>query len=257
MLFEKLTSETMQKVFLSMNPLEVLPKTVIIQQGDEEASKFYVLESGTCEVLLAGNDGTKVVHQYKAGSYFGELALLYDQPRAATVRATAKCKLWVMERGVYNAIYHQEMKEIRANKMKLIQSMPIFKPLSETLQGTLCDVLKLAEVPASKALFYKGDEGDLFYVIKSGTVEITIGERVRSFLFCTFAFTWYARDQLTRRGRRISRRKNPKTLLRARIHRQRALHVSPSLPSFVCTVNTRKIVSSARRACRCLSCVRS
>ena len=37
----------MQKVFLSMSPLEVLPKTVIIQQGDEEASKFYVLESGT------------------------------------------------------------------------------------------------------------------------------------------------------------------------------------------------------------------
>ena len=52
MLFEKLTSETMQKVFLSMNPLEVLPKTVIIQQGDEEASKFYVLETGTCEVCL-------------------------------------------------------------------------------------------------------------------------------------------------------------------------------------------------------------
>jgi CRP-like cAMP-binding protein len=49
MLFDKLTSQTMQKVFLSLNPLEVLPKTVIIQQGDAEASKFYVLESGACE----------------------------------------------------------------------------------------------------------------------------------------------------------------------------------------------------------------
>ena len=129
-------------------------------------------------MLLAGNDGTKVVHQYKAGSYFGELALLYDQPRAATVRATAKCKLWVMERAVYNAIYHQEMKEVRAAKLKLVQSMAIFKPLSESLQNMLCDVLRLQEEPASKALFYKGDEGDLFYVIKSGTVEITIGEKV-------------------------------------------------------------------------------
>ena len=169
----------MQKVFLSMSPLEVLPKTVIIQQGDEEASKFYVLESGTCDVLLNSADGTSVVHQYKAGSYFGELALLYDQPRAATVRATAKCKLWVMDRTVYNAIYHQEMRDMRAAKMTLIKSMPIFKPLSEQLQGTLADVLKLCEQPASKALFYKGDEGDLFYVIQEGAVEITIGERVR------------------------------------------------------------------------------
>jgi CRP-like cAMP-binding protein len=178
MLFDKLTTETMQKVFLSMNPLEVLPNTVIIQQGDEEASKFYVLESGTCEVLLDNDEGKKVVHQYKAGSYFGELALLYDQPRAATVRSTSKCKLWVMERNVYNAIYHQEMKEIRQSKLKLIQSMPIFKPLSETMQGTLCDVLKLQEHPASMALFYKGDEGDLFYIVKEGSVEITIGEKV-------------------------------------------------------------------------------
>jgi CRP-like cAMP-binding protein len=178
MLFDKLTTETMEKVFLSMSPLEVLPKTVIIQQGDEEASKFYVLESGTCEVLLANDEGTKVVHQYKAGSYFGELALLYDQPRAATVQSTSKCKLWVMERSVYNAIYHQEVKEIREAKLKLVQSMPIFKLLSETLQGTLCDVLKLQEAPANKPLFYKGDEGDLFYVIKEGTVEITVGEKV-------------------------------------------------------------------------------
>jgi CRP-like cAMP-binding protein len=131
------------------------------------------------QVLLTGADGTKVVHQYKAGSYFGELALLYDQPRAATVRATAKCKLWVMERAVYNAIYHTEMREVRAAKLALIKSMPIFKPLSESLQNMLCDVLKLQEEPASKALFYKGDEGDLFYVIKSGAVEITIGEKAR------------------------------------------------------------------------------
>lgn len=67
MLFDKLTSETRQKVFLSMNPLEVLPKTVIIQQGDTEASMFYVLEAGACDVLIAADGASKVVHQYKSG----------------------------------------------------------------------------------------------------------------------------------------------------------------------------------------------
>ena len=113
-------------------------------------------------------------------SYFGELALLYDQPRAATVRATSKCKLWVMERSVYNTIYHQDVRDVRAAKLALVQSMPIFKALSGMLQGTLCDALQHCEHPANTALFYKGDEGHLFYLIKQGTVEITVGDKARS-----------------------------------------------------------------------------
>lgn len=71
MLFEKLTSATRKRVFLSMTPLEVLPKTVIIQQGDTEASMFYVLETGACDALIANADGSnsKIVHQYKPGRH--------------------------------------------------------------------------------------------------------------------------------------------------------------------------------------------
>jgi CRP-like cAMP-binding protein len=111
-------------------------------------------------------------------SYFGELALLYDQPRAATVRATSKCKLWVMDRNVYNTIFHQDIRNVREAKMTLVQSMPIFKALSESLQGTLCDALQPLEKDANTVLFYKGDEGQLFYIIKEGTVEVSIGDKV-------------------------------------------------------------------------------
>lgn len=71
MLFEKLTSATRKRVFLSMTPLEVLPKTVVIQQGDTEASMFYVLEAGACDALIANADGSgsKIVHQYKPGRH--------------------------------------------------------------------------------------------------------------------------------------------------------------------------------------------
>lgn len=94
------------------------------------------------------------------------------------MRATTKCKLWVMERSVYNTIYHQDIRDTRAAKLSLVQSMPIFKALSGTLQGTLCDALQHSEHAANTALFYKGDEGHLFYLIKQGTVEITIGDKV-------------------------------------------------------------------------------
>ncbi len=46
-------------------------------------------------------------------SSFGELALLYSAPRAATVVAAADSKLWVMERAVYTAIKRTDQQNVR------------------------------------------------------------------------------------------------------------------------------------------------
>lgn len=68
LLFEKLSAKTRLAVFDSMLPLEVLQGTYIIQQGDTDASKFYMLQSGQCDVELKSKTGdTNVVHHYKAG----------------------------------------------------------------------------------------------------------------------------------------------------------------------------------------------
>jgi hypothetical protein len=66
-------------------------------QGDTDASKFYVMERGSADVLLFKEEWgeQRTVHSYAPGSSFGELALLYSAPRAATVKATAEGKLWV------------------------------------------------------------------------------------------------------------------------------------------------------------------
>ena len=48
---------------------------------------FYILASGTCDIYKDGN----LVLQVSEGMGFGELALLYDSPRAATVVATSDC----------------------------------------------------------------------------------------------------------------------------------------------------------------------
>jgi len=57
-----------------------------------------------------------------AYSAFGELALLYSAPRAATVRAITPCKLWVMERAVYNTVKRNFTHEVsmRAYELKTV-----------------------------------------------------------------------------------------------------------------------------------------
>lgn len=60
---------------------------VIITQG-APGDCFYIVEDGTCAAFISGAGGEKRVKDYKAGDYFGEIALLTDEPRKATVRAT-------------------------------------------------------------------------------------------------------------------------------------------------------------------------
>jgi len=59
----------------------------IIKQG-EEGSEFFIVEDGTCSAFIHGTDGEKEVKKYEKGGYFGEIALLTDEPRRATIKAT-------------------------------------------------------------------------------------------------------------------------------------------------------------------------
>jgi CRP-like cAMP-binding protein len=67
----------------------------IIVQGATDAHEFFVLEIGTCDVFVTrpGDLTPKKVKTYGPGSAFGELALLYTAPRAATVTTTSPCKV--------------------------------------------------------------------------------------------------------------------------------------------------------------------
>ena len=66
---------------------------VIIQQGDE-GDNFYIIDQGNVDIYVNGN---KVVN-LSEGASFGELALIYGTPRAATVMAVTRVKLWGIDR---------------------------------------------------------------------------------------------------------------------------------------------------------------
>lgn len=71
----------------------------IIKQ-DEQGDCFYMLEEGEAyaEKVFPGSNKPEVVKNYEKGSYFGELALVKNEPRAASVIAKTDCKLLVLDR---------------------------------------------------------------------------------------------------------------------------------------------------------------
>eukprot|EP01083_Nonionella_stella_P291068 990478_1 len=85
LLFLKLDRDQKERVVQRMVLVNVAKGKALIRQGDTNAQTFYVTDRGTFDILV---DGVKV-GQYKRGGCFGELALLYDSPRAATILATS------------------------------------------------------------------------------------------------------------------------------------------------------------------------
>jgi MFS family permease/antitoxin (DNA-binding transcriptional repressor) of toxin-antitoxin stability system len=92
-LFAPLANPMMEAVASRLRHVEVPPGAVIMRKG-EPGNRFYVIADGEVEVTRDG----RPVARLGPGAYFGEIALLRDVPRTATVTATTPTTLLVLER---------------------------------------------------------------------------------------------------------------------------------------------------------------
>ncbi|KAI4293075.1 cAMP-dependent protein kinase regulator [Pancytospora philotis] len=97
--FSFLSPAQKSRLVASMYPLVVEQGVVLIRQG-ELGSEMYVVEQGEFEVLVDGVFAKRVL----PGAKFGELALLHEIPRTATVRATQRSKVWAAEQTSFSCI---------------------------------------------------------------------------------------------------------------------------------------------------------
>ena len=86
--------ETLVPLSVQLRPLTAAPGQVLMQQG-ELAVSFLIIGSGSAEVTHTGVDGHHTVVALTPGLIVGEIALLRDAPRTATVMATERLTGWV------------------------------------------------------------------------------------------------------------------------------------------------------------------
>jgi MFS family permease len=92
-IFAPLPGLTLEHLAGRLVPMRLDPGTMILREGDA-GDRFYIVADGTVEVSESG----KALSELEAGSYFGEIALLRDVPRTATVTAKTRVVLYALDR---------------------------------------------------------------------------------------------------------------------------------------------------------------
>jgi cAMP-dependent protein kinase regulator len=163
--------ETIVKAF--SGPLIKQPGEDVIVQGDI-GDIFYLLEEGLVDVYVTkkGNPEIKV-HTYNPGNSFGELAIMYNAPRAATCRAQTVCKLWALDRVSFKVIVVAAAMQKREMYVGFLKNVPILESLTEMEIMTLADSLAEEKYQDGQVICNQGETGDYFYIVKEGVAICT------------------------------------------------------------------------------------
>jgi len=169
-LFQHLEEDERTDVFDSMELKTVSEGEVIIRQGDE-GDNFYVVDCGEVEVYVASH-GDVPINAIGEGGSFGELALIYGTPRAATIKAKTDCRLWLIDRNTYRRILMGTTLRKRKLYETFLEKVPILQSLDKWERLTVADALEPAVFPAGAEIMRQGDQGNEFYIIVEGTARV-------------------------------------------------------------------------------------
>uniref|UniRef100_A0A3Q0KLT7 cAMP-dependent protein kinase type II regulatory subunit n=1 Tax=Schistosoma mansoni TaxID=6183 RepID=A0A3Q0KLT7_SCHMA len=180
LLFRCLDEEQKSKVIDAMQEMKVKEGDVVIKQGDD-GDNFYVIESGTYDIYVKQNQSNDEKLGEKVGSYngqgsFGELALMYNTSRAASIIATTNGILWLMDRNTFRRIVLKAAFHKRQTYVELLEDIPLLKELSSYERTNVADALQSRIYQDGATIISQGETGKEMFIIESGTVRISVKE---------------------------------------------------------------------------------
>jgi len=179
-LFSHLDDEQSAQVLGALQEKPIPTKGIkVISQGDV-GDYFYVVEKGSFDIhvnksgkLETGPDGLGAkVGSVGPGGSFGELALMYNAPRAATVITAEQSTLWALDRVTFRRILMDSAFQRRRMYEGFLEEVPLLSSLTPYERSKIADALETKKYPAGTTIIKEGDVGESFYILESGDAEV-------------------------------------------------------------------------------------
>ncbi len=168
-LFSNLEPNELEIVINAMDEQCFKAGDKVIKQG-ESGDCLYVVEEGTldCTKHFTADGEEKFLKTYVPGESFGELALLYNSPRAATIQAKTNCSLWVLDRETFNNIVKDSAQKKREKYEAFLKKVDILSTIDSYELTQISDALKGNVYKKGEYIIKEGESGDVFYILEEG-----------------------------------------------------------------------------------------
>ncbi|CAK68447.1 unnamed protein product (macronuclear) [Paramecium tetraurelia] len=183
--------EMLQRCIQVLSYRTIKSGDILFKVGDS-GSLFYVILRGSVgiNIRLPNPDDSqqfelKEVNILKAGASFGELALINDAKRTATIVAKEDCVFAVMEKHHYKSILGaQEIAKIQ-NKISFLCSFPFFSSWSFREIKTISYHFEPVTVTLNQAIIKQNEYCNHFYVVRDGEFQVQFSYKNKLCSICT------------------------------------------------------------------------
>ena len=179
-LTKNLSSSEVEKLAGAMKPRVFQKDDYIIKYGDV-GNEYFILAQGDVQVIVYQKDTsptdpqlsekvqfTKVMSK---GAGFGELALLYNDKRSASIKANEQCTTYVLDGNVFKTIIIKSSIDKRNIKSGFLDNIKLLNSLDKNQKVKLTEGLKTLYLKKDDFVLKEGDEGNEFFIIEEGSVE--------------------------------------------------------------------------------------
>jgi len=174
-MFSPLRLEALEAVAVQLRPVEADAGTQIVTHRQRDDGGWYLVRTGTLEVIIDGF----VVQRIGPGASFGELALLRDAPRTATVRAVTTVTLFKLDRRSFlEAVAGGEVDMIEraeaqapADPAQLLAATPLLRGISRDALARLVSTAAPRDYTDDEVVTTRAERDDRYFVVLSGRAE--------------------------------------------------------------------------------------
>lgn len=173
-MFNNLSESDIEVVINAMRVVEVDEGDWVIREGDS-GDEMYVVGTGkyACSKILPGKKEPTHLRYYVPGEAFGELCLLYNCPRAASIQALEKGVLYALDRATFNHIVKDSAIKRREKYEKFLTSIELLQGMEPYERISLADAVLEEYFEPGQYIIKQGEAGDRFFFVLEGEAVAT------------------------------------------------------------------------------------